>query len=71
MTDLSKRMSAAIDVLKAGVSNDRCTMVSVLERYKRATAFTPDAITLNAPNGAINRRVTELALDILCGEQPI
>jgi hypothetical protein len=64
-TQQVKRWIAAVDVLKAAVSNDRCTMVSTLERYKRAvvvSTLTPDAI---------GRKVAELALDILCGEQPV
>lgn len=64
VTEQTKRWIAAVDVLKAVVSNDRCTMISCEERYGRGAGMlrTHDAVVKN---------LNELALDILCGEQPV
>jgi hypothetical protein len=57
-----KKITAAIDVLKAAISKDRCAMVVVEKRFGREV------------DGTVERKLqglAELALDILCGEQPI
>jgi hypothetical protein len=68
MEDRVKRMIIAIDILKAVVSNDRYAMVSCENRYGRGAA---EVGGKERPLAAISKNLNELALDFLCGEQPL
>jgi len=54
-------MVAAIDVLKAAIANDTYPMIVIENRFGRGTA--------DRSLDAVRKGLTELALDILCGEQ--
>jgi len=63
MEDRVKRMIVAIDILKAAISKDVHCMISCEMRYERAS----NDRTLEG----IKQGLIELALDVLCGEQPL
>jgi hypothetical protein len=63
MDDLAKRTTAAVDVLKAAIAGDTYPMIVVENRFGRGAK--------DRSLDAVRKGLAELALDILCGEQPI
>ena len=63
MDDLAKRTTAAIDVLKAAIACDTYPMIVIENRFGRGAK--------DRSLDAVRKGLAELALDILCGEQPL
>jgi hypothetical protein len=65
--DRVKRMIVAIDILKAVVSRDRWAMIACESKYGRPAIDPLKLINTDT----ISKNLCELALDVLCGEQPL
>jgi len=64
---LMARLTAAIDILKAVVSKDRYTMITIENEYGRGANDTLGGRHVDF----IAKGLTAMALDVLTGEQPI
>lgn len=58
--NLDGRVSRAVDVLKAAITNERFTMIAAEVRHNRVSNKESDA--------EIKQNLVEYALDVLCGE---
>ena len=61
--DKTTRMTAAIDILKAAIACDTYPMIVIENRFGRGSK--------DRSLDAVRKGLAELALDVLCGEQPI